>query len=124
MSSFNKVFLMGNLTRNPELNYLPSQTAVVNFGLAVNRKNKDKDETLFIDCTAFAGQAENINKYLKKGSSVFIEGRLSKDQWTAQDGTKKEKFKVVVLNAQFLGGTNGASRTKSKEKTLDDEMPF
>ncbi len=108
MANFNKILLAGNLTRDPQLSYLPSQTAVVEFGLAVNRKwtGKDgqkKDETCFIECKAFAGQAETINKYLSKGRPVLIEGRLKFDSWTAQDGSKRSKHSVVVETFQFLG---------------------
>lgn len=84
MSSFNKILLMGNLTRDPQLSYTPTNTAVADFGLATNRKwtSKDgtqKEDTCFVDCRAFAKTAENINKYLKKGMPVFIEGRLTFD---------------------------------------------
>ena len=96
MANFNKVFLMGNLTRDPQLSYLPSQTAVVDFGLAVNRRWTDKDgsrkeSTCFVDCRAFGRMAENISKYLTKGRPLFVEGRLDFDSWTAQDGTKRSK---------------------------------
>ncbi len=109
MANFNKILLMGNLTRDPQLSYLPSQTAVVDFGLAVNRKWKsregeDRDETCFIDCRAFGRTAENINKYLSKGRPLFVEGRLTFDSWTSQDGTKRSKHRVTVENFQFLGG--------------------
>jgi len=81
MANFNKVLLMGNLTRDPQLSYLPSQTAVVEFGLATNRKYKGQDgsmkeDTCFVDCQAFGKTAENINKYCKKGNPLFVEGRL------------------------------------------------
>jgi len=109
--NYNKILLMGNLTRNPELSYLPNQTAVVSFGIAVNRKYKDKEETLFIDCTAFGNQAENINKYMQKGNPIFIEGRLTKDQWTQDDGVKREKYKVIVERFQFLGVAQPAQRS-------------
>jgi len=113
MANFNKVLLMGRLTRDPQLSYLPSQTAVVDFGLAVNRRWKsregeDRDETCFVDCRAFGRMAENINKYLSKGRPVFVEGRLTFDSWTAQDGTKRSKHRVTVENFQFLGGGPGA----------------
>ena len=112
MANFNKVLLIGNLTRDPQLSYLPSQTAVVEFGLAVNRRwtGKDgqaKESTCFVDCRAFAGRAETINKYLSKGRPVFIEGRLDYDTWTAQDGTKRSKHRVMVENFQFLGAARG-----------------
>ena len=105
---------MGNLTRNPELSYLPSQTAVVEFGLAINRKWKGKDgqskeSTCFIDCRSYGGQAEVINKYLSKGRPVFIEGRLDFDSWTAQDGSKRSKHRVTVENFQFVGSPSGGS---------------
>ncbi len=112
MSNFNKVLLMGNLTRDPQLTYLPSQTAVVDFGLAVNRKwtsreGEKKEETCFVDCRAFGRTAENINKYLSKGRPLFVEGRLTFNSWTAQDGTKRSKHKVTVENFQFLVGAPG-----------------
>ena len=115
MASYNKVMLMGNLTRDPQLSYTPNQTAVVDFGLAVNRTWKDQDgsqreDTCFVDCTAFARRAETINKYLSKGQPVFIEGRLTYSSWTAQDGTKRSRLRVTVENFQFLprGGGPGA----------------
>jgi single-strand DNA-binding protein len=114
MANFNKVLLMGNLTRDPQLSYLPSQTAVVDFGLAVNRRwtgqdGTQREETCFVDCRAFGRMAENINKYLVKGRPVFIEGRLTFNSWTAQDGTKRSRHRVTVENFQFLPGTAAAS---------------
>ena len=113
MAGFNKVLLMGNLTRDPQLSYTPSQTAVVDFGLAVNRRwtskgGESKEETCFVDCRAFGRQAENINKYLTKGRPVFVEGRLTFDSWTSQDGTKRSRHRVTVETFQFLPGTGGA----------------
>ncbi|MCX5636834.1 MAG: single-stranded DNA-binding protein [Planctomycetota bacterium] len=109
MAGFNKVLLMGNLTRDPQLSYTPNQTAVVDFGLAVNRRwtskgGEAKEETCFVDCRAFGRQAENINKYLTKGRAIFLEGRLTFDSWTAQDGTKRSRHRVTVENFQFLPG--------------------
>lgn len=119
MANFNKVLLMGNLTRDPQLSYLPSQTAVVDFGLAVNRRwtGKDgekKEETCFVDCTSFGRQAETINKYLTKGRPVFVEGRLTFNSWTAQDGTKRSRLKVTVENFQFLGESVGVDSQNAK----------
>jgi single-strand DNA-binding protein len=113
MSGFNKVLLMGNLTRDPQLSYTPNQTAVVDFGLAVNRRwtargGEKKDETCFVDCRAFGRLAENINKYMSKGRPLFVEGRLTFDTWTAQDGSKRSKHRVTVENFRFLPGTPGA----------------
>jgi single-strand DNA-binding protein len=112
MASLNKIFLMGNLTRDPQLSYLPSQTPVVDFGLAVNRRWTDKDgqqkeSVCFVDCRAFGRQAENINKYLTKGRPLFVEGRLDFDQWTGQDGVKRSKHRVTVESFQFIGGPAG-----------------
>ncbi len=123
MANFNKVLLMGNLTRDPQLSYLPSQTAVVDFGLAVNRRWKsqdgeNKEETCFVDCRAFGRLAENINKYLTKGRPLFIEGRLTFNSWTAQDGSKRSKHRVTVENFQFLpGGAAAPSGAGSTEAT-------
>ncbi len=112
MASYNKVMLIGNLTRDPQLSYTPSQTAVVDFGLATNRKwtaqdGSQREDTCFVDCRAFGKQAETINKYLAKGRSVFVEGRLTFDSWTGQDGTKRSKHRITVENFQFLGGGGG-----------------
>lgn len=120
MANFNKVFLMGNLTRDPQLTYLPSQTPVVDFGLAVNRRWTDKDgqqkeSVCFVDCRAFGRSAENINKYLTKGRPVFVEGRLDFDQWTAQDGTKRSKHRVTVESFQFIGAPAGAGAGGGQE---------
>ena len=109
MAAYNKVLLIGNLTRDPQLTYTPSQTPVVEFGLATNRKwtgqdGSQREETCFVDCRAFGRQAETINKYLTKGRPVFVEGRLTYDSWTAQDGSKRSRLRVTVENFQFLGG--------------------
>ena len=118
MASFNKVMLMGNLTRDPQLTYLPSQTAVVEFGLAVNRKwtgqdGEKREETCFVDCRAFGRMAENINKYLTKGRPLFVEGRLTYDTWTSSDGTKRSKHRITVENFQFLPNTSGQGAQQS-----------
>jgi single-strand DNA-binding protein len=114
MASYNRVILMGNLTRDPELRYLPSNTPVVNLGLAVNRRYKNQqgeqqEEVTFVDCEAFARPAEVINQYMSKGQPILIEGRLRLDQWQTQDGQNRNKLKVVVENFQFVGGRDGSS---------------
>lgn len=137
MSSFNKILLMGNLTRDPQLSYTPSQTAVVDFGMAVNRRwtsrdGEKKEETCFVDCRAFGRIAENLNKYMSKGRPVFIEGRLSFDTWTAQDGSKRSKHRVTVENFQFLPGTTGSGTRQTGQGADDtgqteqnsDDIPF
>ncbi len=109
MANFNKVILIGNLTRDPEMRYLPSQTPVVEIGLAINRRWKGQDgqqreETCFIDCVSFGKQAEVLNQYMAKGRPIMIEGRLQLDTWEAKDGSKRSKHKVVIEQFQFLGG--------------------
>ena len=114
MANFNKVMLIGNLTRDPQLSYTPNQTAVVDFGLAINRRwtgqdGSQRDETCFVDCRMFGKRAEVVNKYCKKGNPLFVEGRLTFDSWQAQDGSKRSKLRVTVENFEFLGGGGGAS---------------
>jgi single-strand DNA-binding protein len=109
MPNLNKVLLMGNLTRDIELRNLPSGMAVAAFGLAVNRRWKNQqgeqqDEVTFVDLEAFGKPAEVMNQYLRKGSAVFIEGRLKLDQWDDKDGGKRSKMKVVVESFQFIDG--------------------
>jgi single-strand DNA-binding protein len=122
MASYNKVLLLGNLTRDPQLTYTPSQTAVVDFGLATNRKwtaqdGSPREETCFVDCRAFGRMAENINKYLTKGRLIFLEGRLTFDSWTAQDGSKRSKLRVTIENFQFLPGTRFRTRARSGSRS-------
>ena len=113
MANVNRVILIGNLTRDPQLKYLPSQTAVVDFGMAMNRKFKgangeDREDVVFVDVSAFGKQAEVINQYCQKGKQLYIEGRLKLDQWEdKQGGGKRTKLSVVVENFQFLGGRDG-----------------
>ena len=113
MANYNKVLLIGNLTRDPQLSYTPNQTAVVDFGLATNRKwtgqdGSQREETCFVDCRSFGRQAETINKYLTKGRSVFVEGRLTYDSWTAQDGSKRSRLRVTVESFQVMSSGGGA----------------
>jgi single-strand DNA-binding protein len=113
MANYNKVILVGNLTRDPQLSYLPSQMAVVEFGLAVNRRwrsqdNQTREETCFVDCRAYGRQAETINQHLAKGRPVLVEGRLQYDTWEGKDGVKRSKHRVVVERFQFLGAAGPA----------------
>ncbi|MEK6545348.1 MAG: single-stranded DNA-binding protein [Nitrospinota bacterium] len=136
MASLNKVFLMGNLTRDPELRYTPSGSAVASFGLAVNRKYKQgeeiKDETCFIDITVWGKQAENCAEYLSKGRGILVEGRLSYRTWETEEGQKRSKIEVVANNVQFLprGGEQPVSKgaetgdlTPEKE-SVENDVPF
>ena len=106
MPSLNKVFLMGNLTRDPELRYTASGSAVADFGIAVNRRYKQGDEwkedVCFVDITVWGKQAENCAEYLNKGRGVFIEGRLQFRSWESEEGQKRHKIEVVANNVQFL----------------------
>jgi len=112
---FNKIILIGNLTRDIELRYTPSGTAVAKFGLATNRVYSDpvtkekKQEVMFIDVTVFGRAAETANQYLKKGSQVLVEGRLSFNQWTDTTGQKRSKHEVIAENVKFLGGRDNNS---------------
>lgn len=101
--NFNKVILGGNLTRDPETRAAGSST-VCNFGLAINRKYKDKEETTFVDCEAWNATGENIARYCTKGQPLLVEGELVLDQWTDKDGNKRSKLKVRVYGFQFVGG--------------------
>jgi single-strand DNA-binding protein len=128
MASLNRVLLMGNMTRDPQLSYLPSQTAVAEFGLAMTRKFKKQDgsqgeETCFVDCQIFGKRAEVINKYFKKGEPIFIEGRLKLDSWQGQDGTKRSKLRVFVENFEFIGGRRGGGGQPADSQEAPAEMP-
>lgn len=111
--SYNKVLLMGNLTRDVELRHTPNNQPVANIGLAVNRKYRTADgemreETTFIDCEAWGRTAETLSKYLHKGKPVFLEGRLKLDQWQDKDsGQNRSKLKVVIDSFQFIDSRSG-----------------
>ena len=141
MPSYNKVLLMGNLTRDVELRHLQSGTTVGAFGLAVNRRYKGgdgqtKEDVLFVDCEAWGNTAENLAKYLSKGRPVFVEGRLKLDEWQDKDGARRSKIKVVVESFQFVdskpeeerpagagGGATNASAARPATGS-GDEIPF
>ena len=131
-SSYNRVILMGNLTRDPQLRYLPNQTAVVDIGLAVNDRYKtasgeQREDVLFIDCTAFGKQAEIINQYCQKGRPLLVEGRLKLDTWDdKQSGQKRSKHKVTIDNFQLLGsrdGGQGGGGGGDQGRSQDDQRP-
>jgi len=109
VASYNRIILVGNLTRDPQLSYTPANTAVCKFGIATNHKWKDRDgnareEVCFVDCTVFGRGGETFNQYMGKGQKVLVEGRLKLDQWTSPEGDKKSKHEVIVDNFTFLGG--------------------
>ena len=112
MASYNKVLLMGNLTRDVELKSIAGNQSVAEIGLAVNRRyrtkeGEDREETTFVDCEAWGRTAEVMKQYLSKGRPVFIEGRLKLDQWTDKDGQKRSKMRVVIDSFQFIGTPTG-----------------
>ncbi|MDD3153777.1 MAG: single-stranded DNA-binding protein [Victivallaceae bacterium] len=122
MASLNKVFLLGNLTRTPELRYTPSGSAVCEFGLAVSRRfqvnNQDREEVCFVEIIVWGKPAESCKNYLDKGSPALIEGRLQYDQWEDRDGGgKRSKLRVVADRVQFVGGRRGDGAQ------MDGEMP-
>ncbi len=110
--NYNKVLLLGNLTRDVELRYTPNNTQVANIGIAVNRRYKGgdgefKEETTFVDCEAWGRTAEVMSQYLSKGRPVFLEGRLKLDTWQDQQGNNRSKLKVVIENFQFVDSREG-----------------
>lgn len=122
MANFNKVLLIGNLTKDPELRYTPQGTAVVNLRLAVNRKFRDKNQELkeevcFITVVAWDKQAETCNQYLHKGSPLFVEGRLQSRSWEDNSGQKRSVIEVRAERVQFLGGV------PAKPEPLNEEAP-
>lgn len=131
MVSYNRILLMGNLTRDPELRYIPSGTAVANFGLAVNRTyttqdGEKKEEVCFVDIDVWGKTAENCANYLKKGRLVFIEGTLQFRTWETEDGQKRSKHSVRALNIQFLGGRRdeGGPDVEGMTEEADNDIPF
>ncbi len=114
---------MGNLTRDPELRYIPSGQPVTSFSIAVNRvylsqTGEKKEEVSFIRCVVWGKRAEVCNEYLKKGSPVFVEGRLQSRSWDAQDGTKRSTIEVIAQNVQFLN--KGGARTQESSQEIPD----
>jgi len=134
MANYNKVILMGNLTRDPEKRYTDGGTCIVNMGLAVNRRIKRKEEWVeeasFFDIVVFGNQAENCAKYLAKGRPILVDGELQQRRWEAQDGSKRSKVEIIANRVQFLGGRGGPapdSETKRDEEPPpidDDDIPF
>lgn len=130
-ASLNKVMLIGNLTRDPELRYIPSGQAVTTFTVAVNRTyasqtGEKKEEVSFIRVVTWARRAEVCNEYLKKGSPVFVEGRLQSRSWDAPDGTKRSTIEVVAQNVQFLsrapqGQGQGAAPAAGEEPVMPSD---
>jgi single-strand DNA-binding protein len=119
MANLNKVMLMGNLTRDPDLKYTAGNQAVCELGLAVGRRYKTKDgeereETTFVDCEAWGKQAEVLKQYMTKGRPLYIEGRLKLDTWEDKEGQKRSKMRVVIENFQFLGSNQGSGGSRDE----------
>ena len=125
MAGFNKVILIGNLTKNPELRYTPSGTPVASFGMAVNRRFRQgeelKEEVCYIDIVVFGKQAEHCGQYLSKGNGVIVDGRLQQRRWESEDGQKRSKHEVVAQTVTFLpkrpdsGGEHAAADDSGEE---------
>ncbi|MCI0530171.1 MAG: single-stranded DNA-binding protein [Nitrospira sp.] len=148
MISYNKVILIGNLTKDPEIRYTPNGTAVASFRLAVNRRYKQgeefKEEVCYIDIVVFGKQAENCGQYLNKGSGVIVEGRLQERRWDTEDGQKRSKHEVVAQTVRFLPKRQeaqvmtdkseaassshspalGGSGAMPEEEVVDNDVPF
>jgi single-strand DNA-binding protein len=137
MANYNRALLMGNLTRDPELRYIPSGSAVANLRLAINRTYKNqageqKEEVTYVGVVVWGKQAENCAEYLSKGSPVFIEGRLQSRQWETEDGQKRSVLEVVADRVQFLGRKRGESPAAVSEEppaapsstAPEDDIPF
>ncbi len=136
MTSFNKVILLGNLTRDPEVRYTPNGIAVASFAIAVNRKYKQGDETKeevsYIDIVVFGKQAESCGQYINKGDSVLIDGRLQQRRWETEEGQKRNKLEVVAQSVNFMpkrssigkGGGDSHPETTPEAPVDEGEIPF
>ncbi len=132
MTSFNKVILMGNLTKDPEIRYAPSGTAVASFRMAVNHRYKQgeefKEEVCFIDVVVFGKQAESCGQYLNKGNGVIVEGRLQERRWETEEGQKRSKHEVVAQSVRFLPKRQEVGTEKETavhdEEVVDNDVPF
>ena len=132
MVGFNKIILIGNLTRNPELRYTPSGTPVANFGLAVNRRfrqaDDQKEEVCYVDIVVFGKQAEHCGQYLSKGDGAIVDGRLQQRRWETEDGQRRSKHEVVAQSVTFLpkkqshtSEPGGAEEEYSHDQPYDSE---
>ncbi|MFN3466094.1 MAG: single-stranded DNA-binding protein [Candidatus Brocadiales bacterium] len=136
MANLNKVLLMGNLTRDPELRYTPQGTAVVSFGMAINRKwatpgGESKEDVCFVEVSMFGRRAEVISEYFSKGNPIFIEGRLQYQQWESKEGQKRSALRVIADNFEFVGPTKkrapeagGEPTAPPKSDINEEEIPF
>lgn len=134
MSKLNKVFLIGNLTKDPELRYTPSGAGIVEFSMAINREwqapdGEKKKEVCYVQVVMFGKRAEVINEYFSKGNPIFIQGRLQFSQWETKESQKRNALKVVAEDFQFIGGNTKQGGSQSNEEgdsndVPEDEIPF
>jgi single-strand DNA-binding protein len=136
MPNYNRIVMIGHLTRDPQLSYTPNQTAVVDFGIATNRKWQDgsgqqREEVCFIDCRGFGKTAENINKFFQKGRAILVEGRLTFDQWEDKNGGgKRSKHRITVESWTFVGGDGQRNEPADQQQPTsgsqipDSDIPF
>ncbi len=136
MASLNKIFLMGRLTKDPELRYTPQGTAVVSFRMAVTRNRpsptgESKEETCFIDVNMFGRRGEVISQYFSKGDPIFVEGRLHFRQWESKEGQKMSAYRVIAESFEFVGPTRkrapeaGVETGHSPQTDInEEEIPF
>jgi single-strand DNA-binding protein len=126
MVSYNKVILIGNLTKDPEIRYTPSGTPVANFRLAVNHKYKQgedlKEEVCYIDVVVFGKQAENCGQYLNKGQSVIVDGRLQERRWETEDGQKRSKHEVVAQAVRFMPKRGESAPSSGKAESVPEDV--
>ncbi len=132
MVDFNRVFLAGNLVRDPEMRYTPSGTAVASFSIAVNRRYRQegelKEEVSYIEVVAYGKVGETSGNYLKKGRAVLVEGRIQQRRWETQEGEKRSKVEVVANRVHFLGPRREEATEETpaapSTNTVDDDIPF
>ena len=123
MASMNRVILLGNLTRDPEVRYTGSGKAVCNIGMAVNERYKDRDETLFVDVTAWGKSAEACGRYLSKGAAVLVEGKMQLEQWETKEGAKRSKHVVVAHKVTFLTSGDAQSNEDAPDSGENERTP-
>jgi single-strand DNA-binding protein len=128
MASLNRVFMIGNLTRDPELRYIPSGTAVATFTIASNRvyvsqAGEKKEEVCFVRVVVWGRRAEVCGEFLSKGSPVFVEGRLQSRSWEDQSGQKRSTIEVIASNVQFLGRGKGSKEPPPELQGQDHAVP-
>ncbi|WP_035587239.1 single-stranded DNA-binding protein [Hippea jasoniae] len=130
MANLNKILLIGNLTRDPELRYTPAGLGVATFGIAVNtplgkdEQGNRKTETLFVDVIAFGRQAEIVAEYLKKGSLIYLEGRLRYRTWEDASGNRRSKHEIILNNFQFLSARERVDNLEPPPTEDDEDIPF